>query len=183
MEEAAMSDERSRIQSIDAHNEATVATGDWNADDFEVTPPVVMPKRPPIDDEMDITPMIDMTFLLLIFFILTSKMTAEPTYPLPAAKNGNSVSVKSCVVITVRAGSGDTAIVSRSDGTVFSDDPEQQQAELGEYIQLGLSTQKSEVLVRAEGAVRNAEISRIKDVISEALEEGQMINFAVLDEN
>lgn len=33
--------------------------------------------RPPMDDEMDITPMIDMTFLLLIFFILTSKMTGE----------------------------------------------------------------------------------------------------------
>jgi biopolymer transport protein ExbD len=177
-----MSDEHSRMKGIDAHQEAAVNASDWNSEDLEVTPPLVMPKRPPLDDEMDITPMIDMTFLLLIFFILTSKMTAEPTYPLPAAKNGNSVSVKSCVVITVRAGSGDTAVVSRADGTVFSDDPEQQQAELGEYIQLGLNTQKSEVLVRAEGAVRNAEISRLKDVISEALEEGQMINFGVLDE-
>ena len=38
---------------------------------------VSLPPRPPMDDEMDITPMIDMTFLLLIFFILTSKMTGE----------------------------------------------------------------------------------------------------------
>jgi hypothetical protein len=30
---------------------------------------VAMRERPPMDDEMDITPMIDMTFLLLIFFI------------------------------------------------------------------------------------------------------------------
>jgi hypothetical protein len=29
---------------------------------------VSLPPRPPMDDEMDITPMIDMTFLLLIFF-------------------------------------------------------------------------------------------------------------------
>jgi len=41
---------------------------------------VVMADRPPMDDEMDITPMIDMTFLLLIFFILTSKMTGEKSY-------------------------------------------------------------------------------------------------------
>ncbi len=177
-----MADEQSRTERIDAHEGASVDAPDRHSEELDVTPPVVMPKRPPMDDEMDITPMIDMTFLLLIFFILTSKMTAEPTYPLPAAKNGNSVSIKNCVVITVRAGSGDTAIVSRADGTVFSEDPEQQQAELGEYIQLGLNTQKSEVLVRAEGAVRNAEISRIKDVISETLEEGQMINFGVLDE-
>ncbi len=149
----------------------------------DLTPAVQMPKRPPMDDEMDITPMIDMTFLLLIFFILTSKMTAEPTYPLPRAKSGNSVAVKNCVVIVVRRGSGDAAVVSRADGTVFSDDPEQQSAEIGEYIQLGLNSQKSEVLVRAEGAVRNGEISRIKEIISEALEEGQLINFGVLDEN
>lgn len=151
-------------------------------DESDVTPLLEMPPRPPLDDEMDITPMIDMTFLLLIFFILTSKMTAEPTYPLPAAKSGNAVAVKNCVVINVRGGSGDMALVSRADGTVFSDDPEQQSAEIGEYIQLGLNTRKSEILVR-EGAVRNGEISRIKEAISEVLEEGQMINFGVLDEN
>jgi len=178
-----MSDEQStKMEGIDAYQ----SESDWDTalelQNLEVTPPVVMPKRPPMDDEMDITPMIDMTFLLLIFFILTSKMTAEPTYPLPAAKNGNSVSVKKCIVITVRAGNGATAIVSRADATVFSDDPEQQAAEIGEYIQLGLNTQKSEVLIRAEGAVRNGEISRLKDAVSESLEEGQMINFGVLDE-
>jgi biopolymer transport protein ExbD len=178
-----MSEEQStNAEGLDAHQSDTIVDANLNAQDVDDVLPVVMPKRPPMDDEMDITPMIDMTFLLLIFFILTSKMTAEPTYPLPAAKNGNAVAVKKCVVITVRSGSGDTAIVSRADGTVFSDDPEQQAAELGEYIQLGLNTQKSEVLVRAEGAVRNGEISRLKDVISEALEEGQMINFGVLDE-
>ncbi|MDZ4848767.1 MAG: biopolymer transporter ExbD [Pirellulaceae bacterium] len=148
----------------------------------DVTPPVTMPKRLPMDSEMDITPMIDMTFLLLIFFILTSKMTAEPTYPLPMAKNGSSVAVKNCVVIVVRRGSGDAAVVSRADGTAFADDIEQQSAEIAEYIQRGLDTQKSEVLVRAEGAVQNGEINRIKEVLSEVLEEGQMINFGVLDE-
>jgi len=162
--------------------EDPMVDSDWMDQEEDLTPAVQMPKRPPMDDEMDITPMIDMTFLLLIFFILTSKMTAEPTYPLPRAKSGNSVAVKNCVVITVRRGSGDAAVVSRSDGTVFSDDPEQQSAEIGEYIQLGLNTQKSEVLIRAEGAVRNGEISRLKEVVSESLEEGQVINFGVIDE-
>ncbi len=138
-------------------------------DDTEVTPPVIMPNRPPLDDEMDITPMIDMTFLLLIFFILTSKMTAEPTYALPSAKNGDLVSVKSCVVLTMRVGGGETAIVAREDRTVFSEDLEQQAAEIAEYVEQGLSTQKSEVLVRAEGGIRNGEIQRIKQIISDLL--------------
>lgn len=61
---------------------------------------VAMRERPSMDDEMDITPMIDMTFLLLIFFILTSKMTGEKSYEVPSAKNGSSIATKNCVMIT-----------------------------------------------------------------------------------
>lgn len=150
--------------------------------DESTVSPVALPKRPPLDDEMDITPMIDMTFLLLIFFILTSKMTAEQTHSLPAARNGETIPTKNCIILNVRNGGGDTAVVSRADETVMSDEPEQQAAEIGEYIQLGFNTQKNEILVRAEGAVRSGEIQRLKEVISESLEEGQVINFAVIDE-
>jgi biopolymer transport protein ExbD len=143
---------------------------------------VMMPKRPPMDDEMDITPMIDMTFLLLIFFILTSKMTAEQTRNLPPAKNGEVIGTSKCIILNVRASGGDNALVSRADETVFSDDPEQQAAEVAEYIQLGFNMQKTDILVRADGNVRNGEIKRIKEIVSESLEGDQMINLGVLDE-
>ena len=93
---------------------------------------VSMAPRPPMDDEMDITPMIDMTFLLLIFFILTSKMTGEKSYEVPPAKNGASIATKNCVMITVQRGNGDTPLVTKEDGGIFSDDPEQQSAEITE---------------------------------------------------
>ncbi|MCP4817216.1 MAG: biopolymer transporter ExbD, partial [Planctomycetaceae bacterium] len=35
------------------------------------------------DVEMDITPMIDVTFLLLIFFLVASKMSADQAVALP----------------------------------------------------------------------------------------------------
>jgi biopolymer transport protein ExbD len=143
---------------------------------------VGLPQVPPVDGEMDITPMIDIVFLLLIFFIVSSKMTAEPTYPLPAAKNGAAIPVKNCVVLTVKRGGGDNAVIAKADGTLFSDDLEQQAAEIAEYIQLGFDMQKSEILIRAEGGVRSGEINRIKEMVSESLEEGQMINFGVLQE-
>jgi biopolymer transport protein ExbD len=141
-----------------------------------------LPPVAPVDGEMDITPMIDIVFLLLIFFIVSSKMTAEPTYPLPAAKNGAAIPVKNCVVLTVKRGGGDNAVISKADGTLFSDDLDQQAAEIAEYIQLGFDMQKSEILIRAEGGVRSGEINRIKEMVSESLEEGQMINFGVLQE-
>ncbi|MDA1013459.1 MAG: biopolymer transporter ExbD [Planctomycetota bacterium] len=43
------------------------------------------------DAELDITPMIDVTFLLLIFFILTSTMKGTPDQDVPPAKNGDGV--------------------------------------------------------------------------------------------
>ncbi len=141
---------------------------------------VELAKRPPLDDEMDITPMIDMVFLLLIFFILTSKMTGEKTYPVPPAKNGSSVVIKNCISILVSRGSGGTPLVARGDGTTFSEDPELQAAEIAEYIQTELdSGRKSEVLVRAEGNVTSGQMKKVKKAIAEVLEEGKMINIAV----
>lgn len=141
---------------------------------------VAMAPRPPMDDEMDITPMIDMTFLLLIFFILTSKMTGEKSYEVPPAKNGSMIATKNCVMITVQRGNGDTPLVTKEDGGIFSDDPEQQAAEITEYVQLQLETGgKTEVLIRAEGNVTAKQLKRIEQAIGEVLEEGKMINLAV----
>ncbi len=142
--------------------------------------PVTLGERPPLDDEMDITPMIDMVFLLLIFFILTSKMTGEKTYPVPPAKNGSAVVIKNCVSILVSRGTGVTPLVARGDGTTFSEDPELQAAEIAEYIQLELETGgKTEILVRAEGNVTSGQMKKVKQAIAEVLEEGKMINIAV----
>jgi biopolymer transport protein ExbD len=142
--------------------------------------PVLMPERPPMDDEMDITPMIDLTFLLLIFFILTSKMTGEKTYDVPPAKNGSKVNTKECVSILVTRGAGETAIVARGDGSVFAEDPELQAAEITEYILLELeSGRKTEVLIRAEGNVTSGQMKKVKQAVSEILEDGKMLNIAV----
>jgi biopolymer transport protein ExbD len=152
-----------------------------NSENDESEPELVeMPPRPPMEDEMDITPMIDLTFLLLIFFILTSKMTGEKTYDVPPAKNGSSVSSKICVTLLVTRGAGDTPIVARADGSVFAEDPEQQAAEIEEYLLLELeSGRKTEVLIRAEGNVTSGQMKKIKQVVSEILEEGKMLNIAV----
>jgi biopolymer transport protein ExbD len=144
--------------------------------------PIQIAESPPVDAEMDITPMIDMTFLLLIFFILTSKMTAEQSYEVPPAKHGSTLASKNCVVLTVTRGIGDTPIVAKGDGSIFSDDPEQQSAEIAEYVQLQLeSGGKTDVLVRAEGNVTAKQLKKVELAIGEVLGEmeGKMINLAV----
>jgi biopolymer transport protein ExbD len=142
--------------------------------------PLEVSKRPPMDEEMDITPMIDMTFLLLIFFVLTSKMTGEKSYEIPPAKHGSLVPSKSCVSVIVTRGSGDVPIVAKGDGVLFSEDPEQQAAEISEYVQLELeSGRKTEVLIRAEGNVTAGQLYKVKQAIAEGIDESKMLHIAV----
>ncbi|MEE2642673.1 MAG: biopolymer transporter ExbD [Planctomycetota bacterium] len=56
-------------------------SGDGDGDDFEE---VVLPKgNKRTEDEMDMTPMVDVTFLLLIFFMVTASFTLQKSMDLP----------------------------------------------------------------------------------------------------
>jgi len=135
------------------------------------------------DSDMDITPMIDIVFLLLIFFLVSSKMTAEETVELPQARHGNVVPVKESAIIVMRRGTGQQADILRLDGSRFSVDLEQQKAEIAEYVASALDEGKKHVIIRAEGSVRHGEIGRVSKAISESLEEGQLINIAVIEQS
>ncbi|GIW97224.1 MAG: biopolymer transporter ExbD [Pirellulaceae bacterium] len=151
-------------------------------EDWEVEEPFLRPRPAGTDDELDITPMIDITFLLLIFFLVSSKMNAEQAVELPKARHGGVVAGKESVIILVKRGTGEQAEVQRADGTPFSPDIDQQNAEIAEYVTQGLDAGKKHVLVKAEGSVRRGEIQRVSEAISEALEEGEVIHYAVLEQ-
>ena len=144
--------------------------------------PVEFEKKNLADGEMDITPMIDIVFLLLIFFVVASKMTAEQAPQVPAAKNGVAVDVSSSVMLVISRGNGETARVRTDSGRAFSDDAEQQTAEISEYVTAELGKGKSNVLLRTEGDVRNGEMKRINEALGEVLEDGQTINISVTQE-
>ena len=63
-------------------------------DEIEEDEPMQMSNRRRDDDEMDITPMIDITFLLLIFFLVAARLDEDTPVELPAARHGAAVAVK-----------------------------------------------------------------------------------------
>jgi biopolymer transport protein ExbD len=150
--------------------------------DMEVEEEFYRPRTLRVDSEMDITPMIDITFLLLIFFLVSSRMTAEQTVELPTARHGEVVPVKDSAIIVMRRGSGEIAEVLRFDGSAFSADLELQNAEIAEYVAGQRALGKQHVIIRAEGSVRHGEIGRVSRAISESLEEGDFINIAVMEQ-
>jgi biopolymer transport protein ExbD len=63
------------------------AAAERAAEGFE---PLEFKKHPASDDELDMTPMIDMTFLLLIFFMVTATFSLQKSIQMPAPDSENA---------------------------------------------------------------------------------------------
>lgn len=143
-------------------------------------------QRPPDEGDIDFTPMIDMTFLLLIFFLLTFKTETPGEFKLPKAQYGRSAVVKDSVIITVAEGPEKAASIFKGDGIKVQDrlkaeNQEDQEEELMAYIEEGLSKDnKHLVLIKASKGVRHRDVARVAQA-SGKVEGVQAINVAVLE--
>ena len=121
--------------------------------------------------------MIDITFLLLIFFLVAAKMDSSAAVDLPKAETGVAVVGKNAIVLIIREGSAELANVTAGDGTQFpTSDEDTQNEKITEYIraQLDSAPPKDTVLIRAERLVKHREIGRVAKAIAEATEEDEL---------
>jgi len=137
--------------------------------------------------EMDITPMIDCTFLLLIFFIVTSKMTADTPIDLPIAKHGGAVVMKESVIITVAKGEGSAAAIYKGDNTdaanlLPGENLEAQEDAITEYIEQESalsSPPKRFVLIKGAKGVKHGDVARVAQAAAKS--EVEQLYVAVLE--
>jgi len=134
--------------------------------------------------EMDITPMIDITFLLLIFFLVCSTPDQQSAIELPTARHGKGVGERNSVIITLSDEGVDSAPVYLADGKVESErlpeDPEQQKEMIRAAIEKGRREEgKEDVLIKADRNVASREVSRVIKAVSAV--EGTKIHLAVLE--
>jgi len=122
-------------------------------------------KRPQEDTEMDITPMIDCTFLLLIFFTVTSTPDAQTALNLAPAKYGVGVSQRDSIIISIAEnGESQPASVYLADGKVgepLSGAPADQEAAIRKAVEEGLNEGKKDILIKAEQGVLHRDVSRV----------------------
>lgn len=134
------------------------------------------------EDELDITPMIDITFLLLIFFVVASKMDPTQTGRIPKAVAGMSVSAKDSAVIFISPGGAGGAIVTDVSGKEFSTDEELQIAEIVEYVTDELDRGKQQVMILGDEDVKVSEVTKIQTIIGDAFEDLDKTYIAVKEE-
>lgn len=127
--------------------------------------------------DLDITPMIDVTFLLLIFFMVSSTMQAKPDLDIPPAKHGTGVEAAQSVVIILKkpAGPEDPAGISLAGraGEAAMDD-------VKGFIEEGLSEGKDHVIIKADREVPHGFVQEVTRVITEF--EGVSFSIGVRDE-
>ena len=125
----------------------------------------ILPRRRVKDTaDLDITPMIDIVFLLLIFFLVASIPDMQVEADLPAARHGRGVNPRTAVIVTVAAKEGSSeAAIYLGDGKV------------GGPLPVGASEQDAAICraVRGEGGIRLPDDSAVQeDVICRAVLEG-----------
>lgn len=143
---------------------------------------LVMRKPVSADSSFDITAMIDLVFMMNIYFLVTTLTALAGDLDLPRASHVVPVDdAKATTVSIVLAADGKTPIV-----TVGSDeskgkmtDPDEQVEKVKQAVEKGVRENKTDVVLRAERAVRLKDISRIAGAASKV--EGAKLFVAVLE--
>lgn len=140
-------------------------------------------RRAEDDVEMDITPMIDITFLMLIFFLVGSTPDKQTAIELPDALYGKAVAQLDSVIFTVAQGGLERAPVFEADGKIpeaaLSDDPDEQAKQIRDAVAAGKREGKTDVVIKADRGVAYRNVARVISHVSEV--EGVKLHLAVLD--
>lgn len=134
-------------------------------------------KRNPDDGELDITPMIDVTFLLLAFFVVVSKMDPQAAVPLPMASYGQSISEKNAVtlIVVVDKSNSDKALIYK--GTAMTDETlvaegeaEAQEQDIADFVEneLFANPTKNAVIIKASGRCKTRMVELVKRGVSKS---------------
>jgi len=127
-----------------------------------------------LDADLDITPMIDVTFLLLIFFMVTSKMDRSTELQVPQARNGLGVSQEQSTVISIFKTEGEPEIYlsneRRENGPV-------EPAAVTPYVQAAVAEGRLDVIIKADRDVPSGIVDEVTRAAREAAPADEDLKF------
>lgn len=119
--------------------------------------------------EFDITAMVDLVFLMNLYFLVTFLTIAMGEMALPSADHASPLDADTAVVLSlVRSLDGQSVTVYLGDGEKGEalKDAEQQEQRVTAAIEEGVAAGKKAVLLKAESKVRLADLFRISSLIT-----------------
>ena len=146
---------------------------DFDENDKHVgMPEISQRKRPKFDSEIEIAPLIDIVFLLLIFFLVTSTMSRQSSIDLPETEYGMAVSERNATTISVEGKGTDIRIYigDNINGEPLPDLTEPQETALAQAVEAGSLEGKTALVIKADRDVHAGEIARIIRVATSAVD-------------
>ncbi len=119
--------------------------------------------------EFDITAMVDLVFLMNLYFLVTFLTVAMGEMALPPADHASALDTDTAVVLSLaRSLDGESVTVYLGDGQKGEaiHDVAQQEERVEAAIEQGVAAGKEAVLLKAESKVRLADLFRISSLIS-----------------
>jgi biopolymer transport protein ExbD len=119
-------------------------------------------KRPVDQEEMDLTPMVDMTFLLLIFFMITASFSVQKSMQVPPPSSDKKGAAQEIQSIDDLADSSITVRVDERNVIYIDDEPLPGSQRLSDALLQKFNAQRNELLLSAdEGALHDTVIAVI----------------------
>jgi biopolymer transport protein ExbD len=137
-------------------------------------------REPP---EFDITAMVDLVFMMNIYFLVTFVTVALSGVDLPSASHVAPLDAESSVVLTVTGGRGTPVVVylgDRDKGEAIRDVGRQEER-IRAAVERGLAEGKHDVLLKAERSMRLGDLFRISSAASSV--EGVKLSVAVMEKD
>ncbi|QDT91834.1 ExbD/TolR family protein [Gimesia algae] len=118
-------------------------------------------------DDLDITPMIDVTFLLLIFFMVTSTMQATQDSDVPVARHGVGVDTRGSTIVLVHNDgnglNGQSVVEMKEAGGTTEVSLEELTARVRERVQSGVM----DVIIKADRGVPHGFVQEVTRAVTE----------------
>jgi len=140
-------------------------------------------KRHEEPPEFDITAMVDLVFMMNIYFLVTFVTVSLSQVDLPAASHAAPLDADTSVTFTIVGGGSDPLVVyvgDRETGIPVRG-AEQQEASVRAAVEEGVAAGKTDVLLKAEKKVRLGDLFRVSAAASAV--EGVKLNVAVMEKD
>lgn len=139
------------------------------ADDDEVeAPPLVLRRRTRTDDEMDLTPMVDVTFQLLIFFMVTASFALQKTIQVPTPDPDQQGATQQMQTLDDLQGTSILVKIDAGNGILIDDEPLANPAQLADVLRDKMrKEQKTELLLTSHPAALHRGVITVIDAANE----------------
>jgi biopolymer transport protein ExbD len=138
-------------------------------------------KRHEEPPEFDITAMVDLVFMMNIYFLVTFVTVALSQVDLPTATHAAPLDADTSVIFTIVGGGSEPVVVyiGDRDSGIPVRGVEQQASSVRAAVEEGVAAGKTEVLLKAEKKVRLGDLFRVSAAATAV--EGVKLNVAVME--